>query len=66
MSAFSNRFPLETTGPISVKFHMQPADKGGKKVYIFGPGHMTKVGTVPIHSKNFKKTSPGPGCSKHR
>ena len=38
---------------------MQPPDKGGKEVYIFGPGHMIKMVVMPIHvyGKNKKKNS---------
>ena len=32
-----------------------PSCKGMKKVYMFGPGPMTKIATVPI--VNLKKTS---------
>ena len=36
---------------------MQPtAGKEGKTVYIFGPGHMTEIATIPIyrHGKHLK------------
>ena len=56
-STFSKDFSSETTGPISIKFHMQPLDRGGKKVYIFRPGHMTKMVAMPIYGKNLKKSS---------
>ena len=56
-STFSKDFFSETTGPISVKFHMQPLDRGGKKVYIFRPGHMTKMGAMPIYGENLKNSS---------
>ena len=56
-STFSKDFSSETTGPISIKFHMQPLDRGGKKVYIFRPGHMTKMAAMPIYRKNLKKSS---------
>ena len=60
-STFSKDFSSETT--ISIKFHMQPLDRGGKKVYIFCPGHMTKMTAMPIYSKNLKKSSsPEPLC----
>ena len=52
---FSKDFSSETTGPISIKFHMQPQDRGGKKVYIFRPSHMTKMAATPIYGKNLKK-----------
>ena len=54
-STFSKDFSSETTGPISIKFHMQPLDRGGKKVYIFRPGHITKMAVMPIYGKNLKK-----------
>ena len=54
-STFSKDFSSETTWPISIKFHMQPLDRGGNKVYIFRPGHMTKMATTLIYGKNLKK-----------
>ena len=51
-------FFIETTVPVSFKFHMQPSSKGGKKVYIFRSGHMTKMATMPIGGENLKKSSP--------
>ena len=29
-----------------------------KKVYIIGPGHMTKMAAMPIYDKNLQKSSP--------
>ena len=55
LSTFLKDFSSENTGPISIKFHMQPLGKGGKKVYIFCPGHITKMATLPIYGKNLKK-----------
>ena len=49
-STLSKNFSSATIWPISIKFHMQPSDKGGKKVYlyyIFGLGHMTKMVVGP-------------------
>ena len=60
LSTFSKGFFSETTGPISSKFHMQPSSKGGKKVNIFQPSHMTKMATMPIYGKTLKKSSPEP------
>ena len=60
LSTFSKGFFSETTVPISFKFHMQPSSKGGKKVYIFHPGHMTKMAAMPIYGKNFNKSSSEP------
>ena len=36
---------------------MQPLDRGGTKVYIVRPGHMTKMAATPIYGKNLKKSS---------
>ena len=56
-STFSKDFSSETTGPISIKFHMQPLDRGGKKVCVFRLGHMTKMAAMPIYGKKLKKSS---------
>ena len=37
---------------------MEPPWEGGKKFYINGSGHMTKMIALPIYGKNFKKSSP--------
>ena len=34
--------------------HAVPPWEGGKKVYINGPGHMTKMADMPIYGKTFK------------
>ena len=39
---------------------MQPSSKGENKVYIFGPGYLTKMATMPIYGENLKKSSPEP------
>ena len=52
-----NIFSSETTGPIEAKFHVEPPWDGGTKVYSNGPGHMTKMATMPIYVKNLKKSS---------
>ena len=57
LSTFSKDFSSETARPISIKFHMQPLDRRGKEVYIFRPGHMTKMAATPICGKNLKKPS---------
>ena len=57
LSTFSKDSSSETTRLISIKFHMQSLDRGGKEIYIFHPGHMTKMVAMPIHGKNFKKCS---------
>ena len=35
------------------KFYVEPPWEGGTKVCINGPGHMTKMATMPIYGKNF-------------
>ena len=57
LSTFLKDFSSENTGPISIKFHMQPLGKGGKTIDIFCPGHITKMATLPIYGKSLKKSS---------
>ena len=54
---FSNDFSSETAWPIKAKFYVEPHWEGGTKVYINGPGHMTKMAAMPIYGKNLKKSS---------
>ena len=54
MSIFSNIFSPETTGPIEVKFHVEPPWDRGTNVCSNGPGHMTKMAAMPIYGKNLK------------
>ena len=49
---FSNIFSSETSWPIKAKFYVEPPWEGGTKVCINGPGHMTKMATMPIYGKN--------------
>ena len=49
---FSNIFSSETAWPIKAKFFVEPPWEGGTKVYINGPGHMTKMAATPINGKN--------------
>ena len=51
---FSNIFFSKTTWSINAKFHVKPPWKVGKKVYINGAGHMTKMAAMPIYVKIFK------------
>ena len=55
MSTFSNSFSSETTGPIEVKFLVEPPWDGETK--IFSNGHMTKIAAMPIYGKNLKESS---------
>ena len=50
----SNVFSSETAWPTKSKFYVAAPWQGGKKVYINGPGHMTKMAAMPIYGKNLK------------
>ena len=56
-STISNVFSSETAWPIKAKFYVEPPLEGGTKVYINGPGHMTKMTTMLVYCKNLKKSS---------
>ena len=56
-STISNIISSETTWPIKAKFYVESPWEGGKKVYINGPGHMTKIAAMPIYGKNLEKSS---------
>ena len=47
--------PAETAWPIKAKFYVEPPWEGGMKVYINGPGHMTKMAATPIYVKKPSK-----------
>ena len=47
-----NIFSSETALPIKAKFYVEPPWEGGTKVYINGPGHMTKMAAMSIYGKN--------------
>ena len=49
---FSNIFFSETAWPINKEFHVVLSWAVGKKIYINGPGHMTKMAAMPIYGKN--------------
>ena len=38
-----------STGPVEAKFHMEILWDGRTKVYLNGPGHMTKMTALPIY-----------------
>ena len=42
----------ETAWPIKAKFYVEPPLERRTKVYINGPGHMTKMAPMPIYGKN--------------
>ena len=45
-------FSSESKGPIQVRFYIEHLCLTGTKVYIIGPGHMTKMAAMPIYGKN--------------
>ena len=47
-----NIFSSETALPIKAKFYVESPWEGGTKVYIKGPGHMTKMAAMPIYGIN--------------
>ena len=47
-----NILSSETAWPIKAKFYVEPPWEGGTKVYINGPGLMTKMAATPIYGKN--------------
>ena len=49
----------KTPRPIKAKLYVDHPLEGATKVYINGPGHMTKMATSAINSTNLKK-SPEP------
>ena len=51
-SHFSNGFSYETAWQIKAKFYVEPPWEGGTKLYLNGPGHMTKMAAGPIYGKN--------------
>ena len=51
---FSN-ISSETAWPIKAKFYVEPPWERGTKVYINGPGHMTKMAPTLIYGKNPSK-----------
>ena len=53
-STFSNVFSSETAWPIKAKFYLEPPWEGGRKVCINGPGHMTKMSSMPYMVKTLK------------
>ena len=50
-------FSSETAWPIKAKFYVESHWEVGTKVYINGPGHMTKMAVMPIYGKTLKKSS---------
>ena len=57
MTIISNIFFSETSLPIKAKFRVEPPWEVGKKVYINGTGHTTKMAAMLIYGKNLQKSS---------
>ena len=57
LSTFSNMFSLEATRPVEATFYVDALWVGGTKAPSNGHGHMTKMASMPIYSKNLKKSS---------
>ena len=51
-STHQNIVSLETTRPFELKFHMKTPYDRLAKTYTKSTGHMTKIATTPIYSKN--------------
>ena len=51
-STISKSFSSETEWPIKAKLQVEHPLEGGTKVYINGPGYMTKIAAMAINSKN--------------
>ena len=52
---FQTSSPLKPLGQSKPKFNVEPPWEEGTKVYINGPGHMTKMAAMPIYGKNPSK-----------
>ena len=51
----------ETAWPIKAKLYVEHPYEGGTKVYINGPGQMSKMAAMAINSKNvYNFSSPEP------
>ena len=51
-SSTISKISSKTPWPIEAKLHVEHPQEGGNKVYINGPGHMTKMATMAINSKS--------------
>ena len=54
---FKNIISSNTTGPTEVTFYMEIQSLAETKVYVIGPGHITKMAAVPIYGKTLQKSS---------
>ena len=51
---FQRYFISKATWLIKGKVHMEPPWEVREKIYINGPGHITKMATLPIYGKNLQ------------
>ena len=51
-----------SVGSFETEFYMKSNERMGMKIYTNEFGHMTKMATMPIYGKTFKKSSPEPIC----
>ena len=58
LETLSNIFSSEITGPVEVRFYMKHVCLVGTKVYVIGPGHITKVHTAGNYYKFLFVPSP--------
>ena len=49
---FLTSFPLKPLSQSKPNFMRSLLRKGGRKIFINGPGHMTKMATMPIYGKH--------------
>ena len=54
---FQTSSSLKPLGKSSKNFYVEFPEEVGKKVYIYGTGHMTKMVAMPIYGRTFKKSS---------
>ena len=45
---------LKATGPVVMKFHVEPSGAEGMKICSNFSGHMTIMAAMPIHGRNLK------------
>ena len=55
---FQRTASLKLLGQFEFNFTCSLQGKGGKKIYSFRSGHMTKRAAMPISLKNYKQFSP--------
>ena len=51
----------KATGPVVIRFHVEPSGAGGKKIHSNHPGRMTNVATTTSWADGRKVFSNSPG-----